>query len=225
LDSIASQEDQEYKVCVVDDASDELMQRDIVKRYCNERGWERIQQTVRQGSMYNQWLAWNKMEPTDSDVIVWCDLDDRLAHPNVLNILREHYDGGAVMTYGSYRTEPHSPTSHPAQPYPDSVITNRSYRTHNLLLFNHLRTVSWPVLRLLDESDFKDNAGEWLMTGPDAAVMLPALEISGKRCHVIEEVLYVYNADHENAEWIVDPKLVNKNHQQVMGRPPKDITI
>ncbi len=219
LDSIAAQKDQDFDVCIVDDASDEMIQRDIVRRYAHEYKWALIQNETRQGAMFNQYTAWNALAPNDGDVVVWVDLDDRLAHANVLNVLRRHYDDGALMTYGSYTPDPPSSTCLQAAPYPEWVVKNRYHRGYHQFLFNHLRTVSWDVLRRIDEREFRDHEGKWFMSACDAAVMMPAMEIAGERCHVIDEILYIYTSDNSYSDWRIQPERVNIDHDTILSRP------
>lgn len=223
LDSLAALTGPDYTVAVVDDASTDAT-ADICAPYCDEHGWTFIRQAERMGAMCNQVTAWQALEPGADDVVVWVDLDDRLAHADVLNVLSRHYRRGALLTYGSYRSEPHSPTCAPAKPYKREIIRSGAYRNVRRsggLLYNHLRTVSWRVLRQLRDEDFRDDDGEWWQTGPDAAVMLPCLELAGSRHQFIRDVLYVYRSDLDHAEWRAVPELVNRNHRQMLARPPK----
>ena len=224
LDSIAALQGPAYSVCVVDDASTDKT-ADICAPYCDEQGWLFIRNTERVGAMANQVTAWLALEPDPDDVVVWVDLDDKLAHPDVLSVLARTYRKGALLSYGSYRSEPHSPTCPPAKPYRREIIRANAYRDVKRsggLLYNHLRTVSWRVLSRLKDEDFRDDAGEWWQTGPDAAVMLPCLELAGPRHAFLRDVLYCYTSSSPAAEWRLVPELVNANHRQMLARPPKN---
>lgn len=224
LQSIAAQHQRPFRVCVVDDASTDGTPA-IVEHFAQEHGWTYQLNYERLGAMRNQYEAWHALDGQPGDVVVWCDLDDRLAHPNVLNILERHYRRGALLTYGNYRPDPPDPGCPPVARYPASVIgagTYRWYSSRGHILYNHLRTVSWDILAQLGEDDFRDDAGDWWTTGPDAAVMLPALELAGRAHAVIGEVLYVYTSNADHAEWRTVPETVRANHRQMFARPPKN---
>jgi len=225
LDSIASQRKTNFQVCVVDDASTEQGQADLIRSYCDEKGWISIVNEERKGSMFNQAAAWNAMEPEGEDVIVWVDLDDRLAHNNVLNILEPHYRHGALVTYGSYTPDPPSATCPIPRAYPRLVSVQGSHRDFMRkgggVLYNHLRTVNWKVLKHLTLEDLQDDEGNWFMSAPDAAVMLPCLELAGLRGRYLSEVLYTYNSENPQSEWRRWPGKVNTDHQQIIARPCK----
>jgi len=223
LDSIDAQEQRNFSVCVVDDASTDKGQGDLIRAYCDEKGWISVVNKERMGSMFNQATAWNAMEPEKGDVIVWVDLDDSLATPRVLDILSTRYRKGALLTYGSYRSEPYASTCPTPKPYPPQVSrygTHRDFmRRGGGVLYNHLRTVSWDVLRHLTLEDLQDDDGNWFMSAPDAAVMLPCLELAGTRAQFINQTLYVYNSSNPNSEWRRWPDRVNVDHQQIINRP------
>lgn len=177
----------------------------------------------RRGAMANQWESWHWR--SGWDVAVWVDLDDRLAHPHVLERVAQEYEAGAVMTYGSYEPVPPSATCPPVLPYPPEVAaagTHRAFmRAGGGFRFNHLRTVSRDVLMELSEVDCRDSNGDWWMVAPDAAVMIPCMEIARDRCHVIDETLLLYSSDCANAEWRVTPGEINRAHRELLSREPK----
>lgn len=224
LQSIADQEYDDYRVCVVDDASTDGT-TEVARRFCEQQGWLFQERAVVSGAMYNQYQAWRALEPKVGDVIVWVDLDDRLAHDRVFQVLDEHYSAGALMTYGNYRSDPLSNTCPDVRAYPADVLregrVREAIRDGEGILFNHLRTVSWEVLRRLTVEDLQDSSGQWFRAGPDMAVMVPAIEMAGLRCHFIDEVLYVYTSDNRSSEWRRWPEMVRKSHQDVLDRAPR----
>lgn len=225
MQSVADQVGYPIRAHVVDDASTDGT-AEIVEAFCEGRdGWTYTLNTVQVGAMRNQWDAWHTMAENPDDVIVWCDLDDMLAHDEVCAVLARHYASGATMTYGSYRSEPHSPTCAPSAPYPREVVRDRSFRSFirfgGGIHHNHLRSCSWPILSQITEADCKDSRGEWWQAAPDFAVMLPAMEWAGESCHFIDEVLYSYSSDLDSAEWRLRPSSVRDAHQEIIRRPSK----
>lgn len=237
LESIAAQNDPTMRVAVIDDASTDGT-GDIVKQFCEGRpGWVHNVNTERVGAMRNQYDAWRSLDPMPDDVVVWCDLDDRLASPGVTKTLRHYYARGTVrLTYGNYKpTHTHDGacdqrcscwTCPPVRPYPRSVLTRHGQLRRFIangggFRFNHLRTVRYDVLAQLSVEDLQDDDGNWWSSGPDGAVMIPALELAGHRMRVLSETLLLYTADNPESEWRTIVDTVNRNHQQMLARPPK----
>lgn len=224
MQSIADQQRDDVRVYVIDDASTDGT-ADLVIPFCADHGWKHRVNPEPLGAMRNQWDAWHGLDLVDGDVVVWVDLDDRLAHPRVLDVVDARYADGALVTYGSYQPVPASDTCPPVRAYPDEIIRRnhirRFARSGGGLRYNHLRTVSWQILRRIDSRDCQTRAGEWLPSGPDCAVMIPALELAGSRHVVIDEVLYLYTSDNPSSEWRRWPGQVNADHRDILSRMPK----
>lgn len=227
LTSIASQLEGPFDVMVVDDASEDERQPKFIAEWCEKMEWGYRLNDERLGAMANQFWAWSELgkDATDDDVFIWVDLDDRLAHHHVIRVLRVYYRRGAWMTYGSYMPYPPSKTCPPVRPYPPSILKTGNVRDFiqkgGGLRFNHLRTVSWKILKHITEEDCKDDNGDWLMTGCDAAVMIPAIELAGQHCMMITDRLYVYNSGNPASDWRVDASQVNADHAVILAKTPK----
>lgn len=225
FDSIAKQTDDKFEVCVVDDASDDGKAQGIIERYCTARGWTFLLNNMRRGAMFNQVNAIEALNPESDDVIVIVDSDDRLAHDRVLERLRFYYEGEVDMTYGSYRSEPFSPTCSPALPYPPDVIRRGTYRqyasTGGGLLTNHLRTFKFGLFSQLSYDDFRFEDGQWFPACCDTAIMIPCLELSRGRHRFIEEELYVYNSENPNSDWRTQPGEVDRVHAYILNTLPR----
>lgn len=235
LESIAAQSFPGMRVAVVDDASDDGT-GDVVRSFCEGRpGWVHQVNDERRGAMRNQYDAWNALDPRPEDVVVWCDLDDRLAHASVLAALSRVYRGNLGLTYGNYRpTHTHDGpcdercscwSCPPVRPYPRSVLVRgqlRSFiRSGGGFRFNHLRTVRYDVLSRLTIEDMQDDDGNWWTSGPDGAVMIPCLEMVGPRHRVLADEFLLYTADNPDSEWRTIVDTVRANHAQMLNRPPK----
>lgn len=222
---IRHQTDRDFNVCVVDDASDDGQAPKIVQDYCEREGWQFILQKTRRGAMFNQVAAIETLDPAPDDVIVIVDSDDRLAHNEVFSRLRHYYEGNVDMTYGSYASEPYSPTCSPARAYPPEVIRKGTYRQYALtgggLLVNHLRTFKFRLFDQLDYSDFRFPDGEWFQACCDTAIMIPCLELSRGRHRFIEEVLYVYNSENPSSDWRTQPREVDRVHAYILHELPR----
>lgn len=220
LTSIAAQPG-DWRCVVVDDASEDGTVVRMLPVIHSDRRFALIHRAEPVGIAQNQWEAVQALEPRRGDVLVWVDLDDRLAHEKVLLRLDREYDTGALVTYGSYRPDPPSTTCPRVWQYPVDVLRKGTLRRHFSRLgtrFNHLRTVSWEVFRHFTSADFKDDDGQWFAAGLDYAVMIPAIELAGTRTRYIPDVLYVYTSDNPNSEWRVRAPEANSAHAQVLRR-------
>lgn len=175
-----------------------------IHRWCAERD-ERWNCTLNERRMYaveNQVRAIEQLAPADDDVVVWLDLDgDTFAHADVLKRLAEHYDGDAepLVTFGSYRPIPDLGTSTMAEPIPDHVVANRSYRQETLTAgchWNHLRSMKGSIVKAIPPDQFRwpkgPKAGSYYGAGVDYIFMTAALELANGRHKFIDEVLYLY---------------------------------
>lgn len=216
LRSIADQDHTSFDVCVVDDASEDPTQAQVIRDFTKEFGWCAILNQKRKGAMFNHVMAIKSVCKDPDDVIVFVDGDDKLAHNGVLSHLDSVYssDEEIDLTYGSYEPVPASRTCPAAQEYPKSVIERRSYRSA-AFLFNHLRTLKYRLFQQMDEEvDFKNANGEWLMTSTDSAMMIPGLELARKHAF-IPEILYHYTSNNPISDWRVDPRLVDMDHRHI----------
>lgn len=227
---VLSEQQGEYDVCVVDDASTDHTP-EVAREWCRKQGWEFIGQSEWKGALYNQVEAINLICDDDDDVIVFCDGDDRLAHDRVFPTLDRRYADGTKLTYGSYRSDPYDPNCPMPFPFPDDVIRENRYRKFILPVslggesgghaFNHLRTFKYELFRQLEEADFLDDDGEWFKNTPDTVLMVPCMELARGAIKCLRDVLLIYTSDMPHAEWRTIGKKIDKVNLTVLQRPAK----
>ena len=198
----------------------------VAGKFCEREGWGFKANTERLFACHNQVNAIRAMDDGDpEDVIVFVDGDDYLAHSRVLDRLVHHYSDGTLLTYGSYRSEPFSPTCAIPCAYPREVIERGTYRRFIAqgggVRFNHLRTFRYRLFNHLDDSDFQDDNGEWFTTVTDTAMMIPCMELAGARFKCLTEVLLVYNSENSESEWRVKPRQVDADNDCILRKPAK----
>lgn len=226
LDSVAAQLEAEdrFDVCMVDDASTDLFE--MLAEYGDRYGWMFLRRDERSYALSNQVYAWENLQPEPEDVIVWVDLDDRLAVPDALRTVRDYYQQGALLTYGSYRpfpsSHPNASSCRPAQPYDPYVVATRAYRG-TIQWFNHLRTCSWKILSQISDEELRRSDGRYFQANTDRAVMFPALELAGERAAFIPEVLYEYRCDSEDAVWKTMHTVLIDEDRELRSRPRRGI--
>src|ERR1700735_5569952 len=232
LGSVAGQTDTGYDVCVVDDASDRRScagsqtepggQAEVMAEICTRHGWQFVANPVRRGALSNQYHAVQLLEPEPADVVVFLDADDRLAHPNVLRRLRSYYTRyRPLLTFGSYRCDPHDDAVTPAMNFPERVVATSDYRRFsarndaNPIWFNHLRTVTYELFGRLTPADFTFADGTWFMACCDTAVMVPCLEMAAGRHLMIPEILYIYTRDNTLSDCRINATAVAAAHRRI----------
>ena len=135
----------------------------------------------------------NKLECDDEEVIIILDGDDWLASSYSLDTLAAAYnEESCLMTYGSYVYNPSGATGGEPSQYPDRVIEENNYREDSWRA-SHLRSFKYKLWKSLEDNDLKDDHDDYYKMAYDQAIMLPLLELSGRRAKYIEETLYVYN--------------------------------
>lgn len=221
LRQLARQDYPNFTVVVVDDASSDGS-TEVAREWCADMGWSLIRRTERMGAVRNQHDAILLGCTSPDDVVVWVDGDDRLARTDTFDVLNRYYDEGALVTWGSYEPDPPSATCAPAAPYRRSVIRQNAYRRcATPHAYNHLRTMARSIFDQMDDADFRDDAGEWFMSTPDAVFMFPALELARGAVAFVPETLLIYSSDLGSAEWRSDPDAVDYVNRTVMARPSK----
>lgn len=226
LDSIAALNGGiHYEVAIADGGSDDgtgILAGD----YAQDRGWTFLPADRRRYALESQIDAWRALEPGPGDVVVWVDLDDRLARADALEIVYRCYQRGAKLTYGSYKpdpiTDPTAGSCRPATPYPTEIVQRGAYR-RVASLFNHLRTVSWDVLKHISDDDLRTPVagGDYFTSNTDRAVMFPALELAGGRHAFISTVLYHYSCDLAGAIWRSQFDMLQAEDRELRARAPK----
>jgi glycosyltransferase involved in cell wall biosynthesis len=191
LESIAAQ-DYPCRVCVVDDASDDPRQPEIISLYCDRHGWLKVVNPENRGVTYSMVVGIRAMDLKDEDVIVLIDGDDWLCRNDALTVIARAYtDPNVLLTYGSY-VNLHDGTRGVCRRSPRRVTKNRSYREHRWI-YSAPRTFRYVLWRNIKDQDLRDENGEYYREASDQAAMFPMLEMSGGRFKFIRKILYVYN--------------------------------
>jgi glycosyltransferase involved in cell wall biosynthesis len=230
MESVAAQIDEGVDVCVVDDASEDLRQPELMERLCSGSGWQFIRNEEHRGALYNHVAAIRRLAPDPEDVIVSVDADDRLNGSDALARVRGYYElYGPLLTYGSYRSDPEDWRVQPARHLPDEVVLANSYRAFSAreddpdpVWFNHLRTLKHHLFERLDpDVDFVRADGSWLKTCYDLAITIPALELAAGRHLMLPDVLYLYTRDNPRSDCYIHQHIIEGDKRRIFGLPPK----
>ena len=137
-----------------------------------------------------------KINCKDEDVIILLDGDDWLASSYTLDTLANTYQRrSCLVTYGSYVYSPGGTKGIEPSKYSKEVIEQNSFR-EDIWRASHLRSFKHKLWQKINHEDLKDEDGHYYKMAYDQAIMLPLLEMSGKRSDYIENILYVYNKEN-----------------------------
>jgi glycosyltransferase involved in cell wall biosynthesis len=192
LDSIASQDYENYHVLYIDDASTdgtgEIVQECIRKNDLSLR-FTYLRNEKRVGALENIHRAVSMCAP--NDIVVTVDGDDWLYHAGVLQRINDAYgDPNVWMTYGQKIEHP-TGIAGGAERIPFEVIEKNHFREYDWVS-THLRTFYAGLFQKIERDDFL-HEGKFFPVAWDLAFMLPMLEMSGFHSRFLSEVLYVYN--------------------------------
>jgi FkbM family methyltransferase len=198
--SVAQQDYQNYHHYLIDDCSTDSgyevclgviaeLPADIKNKFTL------IKNKQNQGAVCNQVSNIRQHDP--DAIIMLLDGDDWLINNNtIFDLYNDIYAAGAEFTYGScWSVVDDIPLI--AQPYPEQVKQDRSYRSHRFnwnMPYPHLRTFRKKLLDELPDSVFKDTNGEWYGAGGDNAVFYHLIEQADPDAVVcVPDVMYCYN--------------------------------
>lgn len=190
VQSLVVQDTTDFQVIFVDDASTDA----AADFYPPESlSAQLIRNSERRGTAYNYHQVITRYCEPD-DIVICLDGDDRLAVPNVISSVREHYQKyDCWVLYGQYRGDDGTlGISAPFSSPNDFLTLRQEWKT------SHLRTFRAGLFQCIAEQDpgfscLKDDKGQWLQAAVDAAVMFPLLEMAGfYRVHFNEQVWYIY---------------------------------
>jgi hypothetical protein len=150
----------------------------------------------------------------DEDIVILLDGDDWLPCSTTLSHLEKTYtENDCLMTYGSYVYAPSGEKGVEPSEYPQDIIDNNSFRQDQWRA-SHLRTFKHKIWKQLDQKDLQNEEG-YYKVAYDQAIMLPLLEMAGRRATYIPEVMHVYNR--------INPLNVDKTKQQEQFQTAQEV--
>jgi glycosyltransferase involved in cell wall biosynthesis len=198
LSSLLSQTYTDWVAVVVNDGSTDNT-ASLIESFIKQHNTERIKvihNSKNEGSALGSIIQCtnNFTNCKGEDIIVNIDGDDMLADNKVFEYLNEVYSNDRVlMTYGQFE-----PLSHSYHNYCQPLANTSSYRKSNSWVVSHLRTYKKKLFDLINDSDLRDDDGEYYKMAGDAALLYPLIEMAGlHRIKFISKVLYIYNDTSE----------------------------
>ena len=219
--SVASQDYDNYLHILIDDNSTDdsrkVIEESVKGLHVDIRERTILRTNKRNlGAIQNQIDAINDFVKYD-DIVMLLDGDDWLVTNNsILHYYNSLYSNGYDFSYGSmWSLADNIPLV--AQDYPSKVKQEGSYRKHMFnwgIPYTHLRTFSGEIALDLDEDEFKDEKGEWMMAGADAALFYETIERSYNPI-AVKEIVIVYNDKNPLNDYKVRPQEQNHNANSV----------
>jgi glycosyltransferase involved in cell wall biosynthesis len=209
LASIAEQTYRPLRVVLVDDASSDPMQRQLVAEVGGWADWRAILNDRPVGALANIDRAIRSTAGDPDEVVILVDADDALdGARSVDTIMAAFADPDVWLTFGSYRPDPPDGRAPLAAPYPDDVIEQRTFRYQEAARFNHPLAFRRFLFDAIPPGELRTPTGAWVPFVYDEALMYPMLEMAGARHRFLSDVTYRYTtanpasctADPERAE-------------------------
>jgi glycosyltransferase involved in cell wall biosynthesis len=176
---------------------------------------------TRRYSLCNTVNAIRDSQASPEDIIVGLDGDDWFANKMALRTIADAYrKSDCWITYGSWISNvagPHGRHDGSWPAYPEGTTDFRRTRW----LGTAVRTWKKWLWDHIQDSDLRDNSGEYFRVSEDQAVMLPLLEMCGtSRARHIAAPIMVYN---KMVKYPITPKLTeekDRNGYLLESRPP-----
>ena len=224
--SVATQDYDNYQHILIDDCSKDntlevaasvlnALPEDIRKKFIF------ISNTENVGAVKNQ-IENIRSRISDDAIVMLLDGDDSLVNDNtILSRYNSIYDGTTDFTYGScWSMVDNIPLI--SQPYPNKIKQNKKYRQHHfnwILPYTHLRTFRKELLNNIDDSQFKDNSGQWYKAGGDGSVFYALIEAADPdKVKCLQDIVYNYNDASPLNDYKVNAEEQNKNARQIINK-------
>lgn len=223
IKSVVTQDYDNWQMVIIDDFSTdnsyEVAERARLQLQCKKI--EVVKNEINKGAVCNQ-IETIVHYCNPEDIVVFLDGDDSLVNNNqIFHFYNNLYDGTTEFTYGScWSMADRIPLV--AQPYPDEVRKNKSYRQH---LFNwnmpytHLRTFKAYLLEGIEDSSFKDADGNWYKAGGDGSVFYSLIERADpNKIKVVQDIVYNYNDLNPLNDYKVNGEEQTLNANRIIGK-------
>jgi len=189
IDSVLSQKNQNYRMFIIDDVSDDNTCSIIEDKTKNYPNIKFIKNETKKYKLKNfDEILSNNNLIKDEDIILELDGDDWLAHNNVIDIIYDTYKTNNILISNSKFVYSNGKIGF-------SDKCNISLIRKSPFIFSHLRTWKTKLWRNINKKYFIDpRSNDYFKITADMAYSLPMLELATQDKYVhIPEILLVYN--------------------------------
>ena len=215
LFSLMSQNFSDFKCYITDDMSTDKTTEIIQKTIKDDNRFVLIKNQTKfyQPGNYDQVIRWRAID--GNEICVEVDGDDWLPNSGVLSRINEVYQDESVwMTSGSFKY--HDGRHGFANP----PTSSRDVRKQVFTL-SHLRTWKAWLWKKIEESDLKDEYGNYWDVAGDLAFMFPMFEMSGmEHYRFLNDINYIYNESNPLNDHKVNLKRVVETVNKIRNKNP-----
>jgi glycosyltransferase involved in cell wall biosynthesis len=228
LNSIFTQEYNNFRVIIVDDCSTDN-NAEVIQKYIDDHNLaERItfvRNTQRHRKLFNLYRALYDCD--DEEIVVMVDGDDSLANPQVLSYINNVYkDENVWFTYGQYRNVPASQAlqwGHKemgyCRPIPKHIQRKQAYRYYSFV-YMHPRSFRGWLFKLVKLEDLiadkiEGFEGDFYPASNDVAMYFPMVEMAHTHIKFIPDVLYIRNLYSEIVGFKVDRRIQTASAREI----------
>ena len=214
LESIFSQNYENYQVIYIDDCSTDNTAEVAKKIFTDSGKFEKvklIENKKRVGATANRYAG--SMMAEDDSIVLVVDGDDWLAHSQVFKKINLIYSTtNTWLTYGQFKRFPSGELGHCKK-------LNRNFRQMDQWYASHLRTYYAWLFKLIKKEDLMYQSDFYQISG-DVAEMLPMLEMAQEQTYFIDSVLYIYNQQTSENDVKRFPLEQVKTFEQIKAKKP-----
>jgi hypothetical protein len=151
----------------------------------------------------------------DDEICIEVDGDDWLPNSNVFDSINETYKDSEIwMTSGSFRYH----DGRPGFAKPPQQFSDVRKQTFTL---SHMRTWKSWLWKKIEDSDLKDEDGNFWSVAGDLAFMFPMFEMSGEEHYrFLTDILYIYNESNPINDHKVNMANVMKTTNKIRNKTP-----
>jgi glycosyltransferase involved in cell wall biosynthesis len=216
LGSIMGQNYKDFKCYITDDLSTDNSVNTTKNFIKNDNRFILIENKSKmyQPGNYDQILR-GDYNIDDNDIIVEVDGDDWLPDANVLNRINNVYSDNKIwIANGSFR---YSTGQMGFATKPRSINNIRN----EVFTASHIRTWKSFLWRKIDQSDLKDENGNYWKVAGDLSFMYPMLEMAGDEHYkFMDEINYIYNETNPLNDHKVNMDSVNEIVYKIRNKNP-----
>ena len=213
--SIMSQRFKDFKCFITDDMSTDKTVDIVKKTIQGDDRFVLIENhcKLHQPGNYDQIIRWRGLD--GDEICVEVDGDDWLPNSNVFSTINEIYkDPNVWMTSGSFKYH----DGRPGFAKPPQQFSDVRKQTFTL---SHMRTWKSWLWKKIEDSDLKDEDGNFWSVAGDLAFMFPMFEMSGEEHYrFLTDILYIYNESNPINDHKVNMANVMKTTNKIRNKTP-----
>jgi glycosyltransferase involved in cell wall biosynthesis len=200
---------------ITDDLSTDFTREVIKKTIYNDKRFILVENNTKKFQPGNYDQIIRGLNIPDDEICIEVDGDDWLPNSNVFDSINETYKDSEIwMTSGSFRYH----DGRPGFAKPPQQFSDVRKQTFTL---SHMRTWKSWLWKKIEDSDLKDEDGNFWSVAGDLAFMFPMFEMSGEEHYrFLTDILYIYNESNPINDHKVNMANVMKTTNKIRNKTP-----